>query len=88
MGSGGDGYCDVCRSRQCECVEANGELFAAQHWAQFEVAKRWPVGSIVLCRRPVMEHAGNYVYFLYSVWDPSYFDDTVYCYFLYIGSRV
>lgn len=88
MGSGGDGYCDVCRSRQCKCVEAHGELFASQRWAQFAVAKQWPFGSIVLCRTPIMEYADTYSYTLYSVWDPSYFDDAVNCMFLYIAKRV
>lgn len=51
MGSGGDGYCDVCRSRKCTCPEeADGEVFPSQRWAQASVANRWPDGSVVVVK--------------------------------------
>lgn len=71
MGSGGDGFCEVCRSTKCSCrsVSPDGELFGVRRWASWESAIAcFKPGSAVLCRVPNL--GGGYLYQL-VVWHSS-----------------
>lgn len=63
MGSGGDGYCDLCRSTNCKCnhVEPDGELFGVRRWASWAAAVAcFKTGSAVMVR--VRQPRGDYLY--------------------------
>jgi hypothetical protein len=71
MGSGGDGYCDVCRSTKCTCGPVvDGELFGSRRWSNWAAARHnFKCGSVVLVRVP--HPAGGYIYRLIEWGSPT-----------------
>lgn len=67
MGSGGDGYCDTCRSTKCTCVYDDIEFFHNRWWVGELTATKWPIGSVVLCRMRNRDTRA-YQYSLFQEW--------------------